>query len=715
MEVETYCRICHGNCGMVATVEDNKLVSVRGDRDNVLTRGYTCIKGLQYPELHHGKGRLRQSLKRRPNGGHDPITSEAVFDEIAARMHETIQSHGPNSVAIFQGTQAAYNILHGQFVRSFMQAIGSKSVFSTMTIDQSAKWVTAGRLGTFASGRQNFQDSDVWLFAGTNPLVSLQGGILSGAPIYNPMKSLRDAKAKGLKLIVIDPRKTETARHADLHIQPIPGEDVALFAGLLNIILTEGWHDSEFCERFVNGLDALSEAVKTFTPSLVATRAGVPEDQLLQAAKLFALDSKIGMASSGTGPDMAPFSNLAEHLLECLNVLCGRYAREGSLIANPGVLSSHKPVFAQVNGPNRMWDKGPKSRISGEGMVNDQLMAGTLSDEILTKGDGQIRMLICAGSNPAAALPDQEKAVKALKSLDCLITIDPRYSETARLADYVIAPTFAFERPDHTRGHEPNMPFAFAQYTPRIIEPEPDMDVVDDWYFYWSLAKRLGLQLSASGRQIDMLVAPSADELLERMAGRATIPYDDIKAQPGGKVWDVPERRVQPARPDAADRFEVAPEDVVAEIAEYLGWSNFTQPSTGDASFTHLLIVRRMRELMNTLGKDVDGIRNRVKYNPAYLHPEDLKALGLISGDAVVVRSVDGAIDAIVKDDETMRPGTVSMSHGWGSLPGEDEAYDGIGSATTRLMGRHHRVERINAMPQMTAIPVEITKRSSHT
>jgi anaerobic selenocysteine-containing dehydrogenase len=711
MEAKTYCRICHGLCGMVATIEDGKVIAVRGDRDHALTRGYTCIKGLQYPELHHGPGRLRHSLKRQPEGGHAPIASEQAFDEIAARLAAIITEHGPNAVALFSGTQAAYNILHGQFTRSFMNALGSRSSFSTMSIDQSAKWVTAERLGRFASGRQNFLDSDVWLFAGTNPLVSLQGGVLSGAPIYNPMKSLREARQRGLKLIVVDPRQSETARQADLHLQILPGEDAVVFAGLLNIILSESWHDAEFCARFVNGLEDLARAVKPFTPQLVSTRADVPQAQLWDAARLFAVQSKTGMASSGTGPDMGPYSNLSEHVIECLNVVCGRYAREGTQIRHPGVLASHKPAYAQVIGPQRGWERGPQSRVRDAGMLMGEMMSGALADEILTPGEGQIRAVICAGSNPAAALPDQEKAVRALRSLDLLVTLDPRYCETARLADYVIAPTQAFERPDHTRGHEPNMPIAFAQYTPKLIDPEPGSDVVDDWYFYWSLARRLGLSLSVSGRGLDMDEAPGADELLAMVTGRSTVSLEEVKAHPGGKVWDVPSRTVQPAQPDARDRFEVAPPDVAAELAEALAAAG--QPSVLGGEYTHLMVVRRTRELMNSLGKDVEGIRKRAKFNPACMNPADMAAMGLKDGDAVTVRSSDGAIAAVVQGDETLRRGVVSMSHGWGALPEEAASYESAGSATSRLIGRGHRIERINAMPQMTAIPIAIEPRAA--
>ena len=704
MDVRTYCRLCHGNCGLVATVAEGRVTAVRGDHDNPLTRGYACIKGLQYPELHHGPGRLRHSLARGADGAHHPIDSERLFDEVARRIEAIVARHGADAVALFSGTQSAYNILAGLFAGAFMRALGSTSSFSTMTIDQSAKWVAAARLGTFASGRQNFFQSDVWMLVGTNPLVSLQGGLLTGFPSYNPMKSLRDARAKGLKLIVVDPRQSETARNADLHLQPRPGEDAMLFAGLLNIILSEGWADDAFCAQWVNGVADLAAAIRPFTPERTAARTGVPADQLFDAAALFARDSRRGMAASGTGPDMGPRSNLAEHLIESLNAVCGRYARPGDRIPNPGVLSSPKAVYAEAVSPRRDWERGPQSRVADAGMLNAQKMSGTLAQEILTPGEGQIRALICGGGNPAAALPDQLKAVEAMGALELLVTIDPRYSETARMAHYVVAPTLALERPDHTRGHEPNMSMPFGQYTPAIVEPEPGSDVVDDWRFYRAVAGRLGLQLTVGGRALDMQHAPTADELLAMLASRGPVSLEDLKQHPGGKVFDVAAQAVQPPREGQAGRLEVCPPDVAEELAEL---ERETDAPAG-ADYPYLLIVRRTRELMNTLGKDVEGIRKRTAYNPAWMHPGDLASLDLAEGARVEIRSANGAIPGVARADATLRPGVVSMTHGWGALPGEDETYEKVGANTSRLLGPALPTERINAMPQMNAVPVSV-------
>ena len=252
-------------------------------------------------------------------------------------MQSIIARDGADAIAGFRGTMSYSNATANFMLPAFLRALGSRSFFSTMTVDQSAKWITVERLGSWAAGRDSFDVAEVLMFVGTNPLVSLS---TFNFFLQHPVKAMQRFKARGGKLIVIDPRRTETARHADIFLQPYPGEDVTVIAGLLHIILDSGWHDAQFCARWVKDLERLRAAVASFTPAYVAQRAGIDADDLTAAARLFAHECRRGSAASGTGPNMAAHSNLAEHLIECLNVVCGRYARAGDRVPNPGVLGA---------------------------------------------------------------------------------------------------------------------------------------------------------------------------------------------------------------------------------------------------------------------------------------------------------------------------------------------------------------------------------------
>ena len=549
----TYCRICSPLCGLLVDVDNGRVVHVAGDPDHALTRGFTCTKGRHLGELHHAPDRFLTAQRNGPDGL-QPLPTDQAIDEIAARLRTILDEHGPESIALFVGTHSYTASLTFSFAGAWLRAVGSHKRFSTMTIDQSAKWVASARLGSWGAGRQRFEDSDVWLLAGTNPLVSMQGGDLTGFPVHDGLRRLEEARARGLQLIVVDPRRTEVAAHADLHLQLVPGTDVALFAALVRTILAEGLHDEPFCNRWVNGLDALRDAVELMTPEVASVITGVDRDLIVEAARVFGR-ATCGMAKTGTGPDMGPHANVAEHLVQALNVVCGRFPREGERYAGAGVLSGRRNLHAQPIAPMRTWERGFRSR-TGVGTLMGELPSPILPEEILEPGADRVRALVVCGGNPASAFPDQQRIVDALGALDLLVTIDPFPTETAQLAHYVIAPTMSFERPDDTRGYEHFFSEPFAQYTAPILERPGD--VIEDWQFFFELASRMGLLLNIGTRVWEPGDdRPSSDEVLESFAQRAQVPYSSVRAEPHGAEFDVAPTIVGPPTADARGRFEL--------------------------------------------------------------------------------------------------------------------------------------------------------------
>jgi anaerobic selenocysteine-containing dehydrogenase len=400
-EERSFCRICFGLCGVVVRVDaDGRVIDVRGDREHPLSGGYACAKGIAAGELHNSPDRLLHPLKRQADGSFVRIGLDRALDEIAERLQASIAAGGPNSHALYQGMGGSINAgVRGMF-KGWLKLIGSTSYFSSMTIDQSAKWVSAERLGAWGAGQTPWNEANVWLGFGFNPLVSVSGA-LSGFNNYNPTLRFKQAKARGMKIIVVDPRLSETARQADIFLQPRPGQDAAIAAGFLHLILAQGREDRAFCTLHANGLEALREAVAPFSPAFVAERAGIDEGQLRAAVATF-LDARRGGAFTGTGPNMTRHSNLAQHLIDAINVVCGRFPRAGDPVANPGVLSARRPVFAEVVPPGRSFEKGRRSRVRGLGMLFGQMMTGALADEILVPGEDRIRSLIVVGGNPAS-------------------------------------------------------------------------------------------------------------------------------------------------------------------------------------------------------------------------------------------------------------------------------------------------------------------------
>jgi anaerobic selenocysteine-containing dehydrogenase len=705
----SFCRICSGSCGVKVRIEGGRMVAMHGDRDNPLTRGYMCFKGLQSIGAHYSPDRVMHPLKRQDNGEYARIGFEQAMDEIAERLDAIRARDGAEAIGLYVGNGAFPNAANIPLHFDFMRALGSPSKFTSASIDQSAKMVSFERLGGWAAPKPHLDQSDVAMMIGGNPLVTHQ---TSGIVDVDPARTLKRAKARGLKLIVIDPRHHETARHADVFLQPLPGHDAAIVAALLKIVLDEGLQDASFCMSHVGRerMDALRVAVAPFSAERVATMAGVRADQLREAARIFGR-ARQGVAYAFTGTTMGPHSNVAQHLADCLNVVCGRFLRAGDPVLTADMLGAPPQYRAEVIPPTRSWENaGGMSRIRGAKTMFGEKMTGNLADEILVPGANRIRALINHGGNPAVSVPDQQKMVRAFRDLELSVTIDPFMTNSARLSHYVVPTKMQFERADLPLSIMNTLfyPRPWVQYAAPLVDPPAGSEVVDDWYVFWSIAKRLGLPLRYADRvPLDMTVPPTTDTLLGIRAMHPAAPLEEIKKHPHGMSFDALQLPVvEPGRADAG-RFDVMPGDVAAELR--LVEAELKSGPTPDRNYPYLLAARRMPHVYNSVTRASAGISARTPHNPAYMSPTDLKRLSLVSGDRVTISSDHGHITAMVESDPSLRPGVVSMSHSWGGLPGDDESAF-PGACTNRLISSDRNIEAVNAMPRMTAIPVAISR-----
>ena len=370
--------------------------------------------------------------------------------------------------------------------------------FSPGTIDKPGKKIAQALHGSWMAPARGFDDPAVTLLIGINPLISF-----TGFPYGNPGKWLSAQQKRGMKLIVIDPRRSDVARRADLHLQPRPGEDVAILAGLLRVILEEGLHDQDFVVENAVGLDALRRAIAPFTPAEVERRADIPGADLVLAARLFAAGPR-GYVMAGTGPNMAGAGTLVEYLVLALQTVCGQWMRMGERVRHPGTLLPALAPKAQAAPPRPAYGLGNLLRVRGLGNTAAGLPTAALSDEILLAGDGQVRALLSCGGNPVGAWPDQGKTIEAMRALELLVQIDPWMSATARLAHYVIAPRIWLEVAGTTQGLDLltrngtgyGQVDAYGQYSPALVDPPPDSDLIEEWQFFYRLARSMGLALT---------------------------------------------------------------------------------------------------------------------------------------------------------------------------------------------------------------------------
>jgi len=700
---KSYCRYCHAYCAIEVDVEDGRPIAIRGDAADPVYGGYTCIKGRQLPALYDAPDRLHTALKRMPDGSLAEISTATALDEIAGKVAAIIERDGPRSVASYCGTYAFMESAALALARSFHRGIGSESFYSSVTIDQPGRAIAMSRFGMWGGGTHSFADSDVVMSIGNNAVVS-SFSVFGGIPPFNPYRRMNDGIKAGKKLIVIDPRRTEVARKAHLFLQVRPGEDPTLLAGIIRVILDEQLYDSEFCRDHVDGLEQIRTALEPFNLDYVARRAAVPASQIQAAARVFAAGPK-GVAVTGTGPNMAERAPLTEHLVLVLNTICGRYNRAGERMPNPGLLNPERPFKAQVIPAAPAWGNGPRNRVRGLGQIFGEMPTAALSDEILEPGVGQVKALLCVGGNPIVAWPDQLKTKRALDALELLVCLDIRRSATAELADYVIPGKICLEREDMPVLTDNWYDVPYGHYAEAICEPNGDLR--EEWEFYWELARRLGSDLPLPGGNLDTDAKPEKQTVLEHMFPSPKIPIAEIRARPGGHLFDSVQALVEPG--DGAARLQLAPAGVIDELiavcAEALGDDG---APARDAGFSHLLISRRLKHVYNSSGQQLPEIRKKGTTNPAYMHPEDLSALGIGDGDIVQISSRHGQILGVAAQAPDVKRGVISMAHAWGGLPGNEGEVRSIGSSTNRLLSNEREFDPITGMARQSAIPVNV-------
>ncbi len=706
----TFCRVCHAACPMEVDVEDGRrVVAVRGDRNDPLFEGYTCIKGRQLADQHHDPGRLRAALRRAPDGRFEPVASAAALDDIAARIAWIVDEHGPRAVASYTGTGAYQNSVSLPVASAWHAGFGSPSIYTSLTIDQPAHRSALLRLGAWEAGWQNFTDADVSMAIGYNPLVSSYGpaGGLQGT---NPFVMLRRAKERGLRLIVVDPRASELAANADVWLQVQPGEDPTLLAGILRVVLEAGLHDREFCERWVDGrqLDALRAAVEPFTLDVVAERARVPAADLERAAVMFAEGPK-GTAGTGTGPNMAPHGTLTEHFALTLNAICGRVLREGEELESGYFLAPGDTRRAQVVPPSDA-APGEPQRVRGLRGLPAEMLTNALSDEILEPGEGQVRALIVSGGNPVVAFPDQAKTLRAMEALDLLVVIDHRMTSTAELADYVIAPRLELERADVPHIQDRRFPAAYTNYTPPVLDT--DDDLLSEAEVFVGIAARNGwpIDLPGGSLPLEQHEEITDDDLLDAAYGAGRMTVAAMRSS-RGVIHDGRSVRVVAPAPDADARFAVAPPEVVAEIAAVLdeGEGAAVLPGFDPVLYPFRLVSRRAKHVLNSLGRELPGLARVSTTNPAFVHPDDLAELGIEPGELARIASPHAELLGVAESAPEMKRGVVSMYHSWGTGSLTDEKVRDEGTPTNRLVTTDAGTDPITGMAVQSAIPVSVS------
>ena len=667
----SYCRICAASCGIVVTVEKERVTGIRGDPDHPGSRGYTCPKGRALGAFHHSPGRLDRPRVR----GRDSTWDDTIED-LAATLADVAQSHGPNGLGFYLATGLGFDSAGQIASMTWFAMQGSRQLYTAVTVDN-APVLVAAELVTGSPMLNPVWDPGrpgLLLAFGTNFVVS-HG---YGTAMADPVMHLRRYRAAGGLVWVLDTRRTETAAHADRALVVRPGSDTAVLGWLCAELLRSGADQSELIERCrAEEVAALRSALVEFTLDRAAGASGVAADDLRDL--LEAVRSNVGRLAvmCGTGVTMGRDGVVAEWLRWVLLIITGSLDCEGGMRFNRGAIS-------RPTGPPREPRQlaGPPSRPELPTVIG-QYPCVAMVDEIEA---GTLRALFIGGGNPLTAFPDPDRTRAALASLDVLAVVDVIDSELTGLATHVLPATAQLERADLTLA-EPVSIRSGIQYTPAVLAPYAERRPV--WWIFGRLAGAMGG---------DILGGANPDELtdaayLAGVLGHSSLdPGEVIAAGPRG--IDVPHEYgwvADTLLPDG--HWRLAP----AELVERLRSHPFAPaPSDGRLLLTNRRDIRRLNSL-----DYASAPMGRAAEAEARLHPDDASERGLVDGDLALVASDHGTIEVAVRIDPGIARGTVSLGHGRS------------GANAAALVGRSAEIDPLTTMPLASGLPVAVSRAGS--
>ena len=711
----TFCRICEALCGLEVDVDGGRVVAVRPDADHVATRGYACIKGLRQHELYDSPDRLRHPLRR--NGdGHVRASWADALDGIGAEVRALRERHGPDSIAMYVGTAAGFSVLHPVFAQGFMDGIGSRSMYSSASQDCSNKFAVAREMYGFPF-TQPFPDIDrtsCLIVVGANPAVSKW----SFLQVADPIARLKEIAARGAALYFVDPRRTESAKVAGDHVFIRPGTDVFFYLAFLRELIAIEGIDRRRLAMHTRGFERVESLVEPWTAERSGEVTQIAPQKLREMVAAYSAAAGAALYSS-TGVNMGPHGALAYWLQEVINAASGNLDRAGGTLVGRGIVD-----FAHFGRKHGILTRSDRSRIGDFKAVNDAFPGGTLADEILTPGPGQIRALFVTGGNPLLTMPRSDRLRDALSQLELLVVLDILPTETATLAHWVLPCTSPLQRPD--------LPFVFPlllgmQSRPYLQATEAvaarDGEQRDEASIYLALARACGVSLFGSrlaqralelGRRARGLAG-----LPERVPERALLSLILRLSGHGGFAKLLAERHGRPGLRSRGGDFlgkrvvtdhglvELAPTPLLAAAS---GLEEHFERERRDRRRLKL-ITRRAVTTHNSWTHNHPRFAGRGT-NFLYMHPDDAQAARLGDGDLADVRSATGTVRLPVSLLADLMVGTVALPHGWGHqmASGLSVASKTAGVNVNLLAADGpESLEPVSGMAQLTAIVVEVT------
>jgi len=707
------CTLCEAMCGIVVTTDGPRVTDIRGDPDDPFSKGHICPKAVALQDIHDDPDRLRRPL-RRVGDTWTEVSWDEALNEVATRLKEVQAAHGSDAVATYLGNPTVHSSGAMLFAPDLARALRTKNRYSATSVDQLPHHVAAMLMFGHALliPIPDIDHTQHLLMFGANPAAS-NGSLMTAPGVTDRIRAIRD---RGGRVVLIDPRRTETAALVDAHHFIRPGADAFLLLAMLHVILADGLARTDQYSAFLTGFEELRAVVLRFPPERVAGRTGIDAATIRLLARDFASAPR-AVAYGRVGVSMQEYGGLACWLISALNVITGRLdVTGGAMFTRPAI----DILKADQRSPDGVRFGRWKSRVRGLPEFAGELPVAALAEEIETPGPGQIRALLTHAGNPVLSTPNGPRLAEAIAGLEFYVAIDFYLNETTRHAHMILPPTFALERDHydlvfHTLAVRNTAKYSVPVF-PRPADARHDWEILNE--LTWRMrgttvarAKAIALSLLTPRRMLDIGLrqgpygagfAPFASGL--RMATLESAPHGiDLG----------PLQPALPARLRTADRrLHLAPELLVNDIARLEAALDDNMPVTDTLSLIGRRALRSNNSWMHNSERLVRG-RNRCTLQ---IHPIDAAARTLLDGDSVRVASRVGSVVVPVEITNSVMPGVVSLPHGWGH-----------GKRGTRLtianthagvsindLTDDQRIDVLTGNAGFSGVPVQVTSVTAH-
>lgn len=692
--VHRICTLCEATCGISVTVSSRGVIeSIRGDESDPFSRGYICPKAYGLKGLQEDPDRVRRPLRKSPQGTWEEISWDAAYEFAAERLLAIRERHGANAIATYIGNPTAHNLHTMLYLPVFNRALGTKQRYSASTVDQFPKMVSAGLM--FGDGLTvpvpDLDRTEYLLILGANPLAS--NGSLMTAP--DVKTRLRDIVRRGGKIVVVDPRRSETAEIASEHVFIRPGTDAYLLLAMVHVLFADNLVQLGRAEGLVDRLDEVRAACMHLTPEAVVDRCGIEAGVIRRLAREFASCERAACYGR-IGTTCQEFGTLASWAVDLLNVLAGKLDREGGAMfaraATTPAASSDEPGGRGVT--LHRW----KSRVRGLPEIFGELPVATLADEIETPGDGAVRALVTVAGNPVVSTPHAGRLDRALASLDLMISIDFYINETTRHAHLILPPTSPLEHDTYDLALYRLAVRDFAKYSMPVFAKEERAQ--HDWEILATLsAYMLGFGRLPAGAVDDFVLRQLVDKAIPEDGSRSngksrdevmaalgsepgphraldlmlrTGPYGDgfgrhpdgltlekLRASPHGIDLGALKPQLPGILETPTGKIDLAPRLILDDLARL-------RSRLAESAPPMVLIGRRHLRSNNSWCHNIEALVKGPERCTLLMNADDARRRGVRHGGVARVSSRVGSVIAPVEVTDEMMPGVVSLPHGWG-------------------------------------------------